>query len=181
MKLVDVQKSTNVGSFTSQSISQTILDRRTAPTRAVIIVFRHSHCLDSKRPHFFSLALQPPWALASAFQFHDHFTDRRTPWMSDQLVARPLPKHRTTQTQNKHIHTHQTSIPCVGFEPTIPASERAKTVHALERSVTVTGKGPHIYANCKLAVLDLWTNGRRGGGWQRKSSGTGKDFSTLRL
>jgi hypothetical protein len=39
------------------------------------------------------------------FQFHDHFTDGRTPWMSDQLVARPLPKHRTTQTQNKHIHT----------------------------------------------------------------------------
>jgi hypothetical protein len=27
----------------------------------------------------------------------------------------------------------------VGFEPTIPASERAKTVHALDRSATVTG------------------------------------------
>jgi hypothetical protein len=25
--------------------------------------------------------------------------------MSDQPDARPLPKHRTTQTQNKHIHT----------------------------------------------------------------------------
>jgi hypothetical protein len=40
-----------------------------------------------------------PW-----FQFMIIFTDGRTPWMSDQLVARPLPKHRTTQTQNKHIH-----------------------------------------------------------------------------
>jgi hypothetical protein len=30
-------------------------------------------------------------------------------------------------------------MPCVGFEPTIPASERAKTVHALDRSATVTG------------------------------------------
>jgi hypothetical protein len=30
-------------------------------------------------------------------------------------------------------------MPCAGFEPTIPASERAKTVHALERSATVTG------------------------------------------
>jgi hypothetical protein len=48
---------------------------------------------------FFSLALQPAWALASDFQFHDHFTDGRTPWMSDQLVARPLPEHRTTQTE----------------------------------------------------------------------------------
>jgi hypothetical protein len=27
----------------------------------------------------------------------------------------------------------------VGFEPTIPASERAKTVHALDRSATVIG------------------------------------------
>jgi hypothetical protein len=26
---------------------------------------------------FFSLALQPPWALASAFQFHDHFYRRK--------------------------------------------------------------------------------------------------------
>jgi hypothetical protein len=30
-------------------------------------------------------------------------------------------------------------MPYVGFEPTIPASERAKTVHALARSATVTG------------------------------------------
>jgi hypothetical protein len=29
-------------------------------------------------------------------------------------------------------------MPCVRFEPTIPASERAKTVHALDRSATVT-------------------------------------------
>jgi hypothetical protein len=28
---------------------------------------------------------------------------------------------------------------CVGFQPTIPASERAKAVHALDRSATVTG------------------------------------------
>jgi hypothetical protein len=52
---------------------------------------------------FFSLALQPPWALASVFQFHDHFTEGRTPWASDQTVARPLLKHRTTQTHTKHL------------------------------------------------------------------------------
>jgi hypothetical protein len=50
------------------------------------------------------MALQPLWALA-AFQFPDLFTIGRTPWMSDQLVARPLPKQRTAQTQNKHIYT----------------------------------------------------------------------------
>jgi hypothetical protein len=51
------------------------------------------------------MVLQPLWALA-AFQSPDLFTIGRTPWMSDQLVTRPLPKHRAAQTQNKHIHTH---------------------------------------------------------------------------
>jgi hypothetical protein len=42
--------------------------------------------------------------------------------------------------QHKHrINTYQTSMPYVRFEPTILASERAKTVHALDRSATVTG------------------------------------------
>jgi hypothetical protein len=30
-------------------------------------------------------------------------------------------------------------MPQVGFEPTFPAFERAKTVHALDRAVTVIG------------------------------------------
>jgi hypothetical protein len=34
---------------------------------------------------------------------------------------------------------------CVGFEPTIPTSERAKTVHALEYSTNVTGQ---LYLTC---------------------------------
>jgi hypothetical protein len=33
------------------------------------------------------------------------FTGGRTPWANDQPVARPLPTHRTIQTQNKRIHT----------------------------------------------------------------------------
>jgi hypothetical protein len=76
-------------------------------------------------PNFFSLAPQPPWVLASDFQFHDHFTDGRTPWTSDQLVARPLPKHRTTQTQNKDIHMPYIHALC-GFrthDPGFRASE----------------------------------------------------------
>jgi Na+-transporting methylmalonyl-CoA/oxaloacetate decarboxylase gamma subunit len=39
-----------------------------------------------------------------------------------------------------NTYTYQTSMPCVGFELTIPASERAKTVHASYRSATVTGE-----------------------------------------
>jgi hypothetical protein len=34
------------------------------------------------------------------------FTDGRTPWTRDRLVARPLPTHRTTQTLNKRTHRH---------------------------------------------------------------------------
>jgi hypothetical protein len=44
--------------------------------------------------------------------------------------------------QHKHrinTYTHQTSMSYVGFEPTISVSERAKTVHALDSSATVTG------------------------------------------
>jgi hypothetical protein len=58
------------------------------------------------------MALQPfllgPGLL---FSFVMLFTDGRTPWTSDQPVARPLPTHRTTQTQNKRTHTH--NHPCL--------------------------------------------------------------------
>jgi hypothetical protein len=107
--------------------------------------------------YVFLMALQLLWALA-AFQFPDLFTGGRTHWTSDQLVARHLPKHRTAQAQNKQIYTlnvHDLSVTrthdhsfrasedssCLrplGY-PDQLASERAKTVHALDRSATVTG------------------------------------------
>jgi hypothetical protein len=45
-----------------------------------------------------------------------------------------LPTHRTTQTEYT-----QTSMSRVGFEPTTPALELGKKVHALDRAVTVIG------------------------------------------
>jgi hypothetical protein len=45
----------------------------------------------------------------------------------------------TNTEKRTHIHKHWTSMPWVGFEPTVSASERAKTVHVLDRSATVTG------------------------------------------
>jgi hypothetical protein len=57
--------------------------------------------------------------------------------MRYQPVTRPLPIHRTTQTQNKRT---QTSTPRVGREPTIPVFERAKTVHALDGAATVIAR-----------------------------------------
>jgi hypothetical protein len=86
-----------------------------------------------------------PCGVEVVFSF-EHFTDRRTPWTSDQLVAGPLPKHRThTHTINRYIY--QTSMPFVEFEPTIPAYERAKTVHALDRSAKVTCLNLNMFEN----------------------------------
>jgi hypothetical protein len=82
------------------------------------------------------MALQPfvgPWQL---FQFLDFYTVGWTQWTGNQPVARSLPTHRTARTQNKCT---QTPMPLVGFKPTIPVFERAKTVHALDRTATVTG------------------------------------------
>jgi hypothetical protein len=72
--------------------------------------------------------------------------------------ARPLPAHRTAQTQNKRT---QTSMSWVGLEPTIPVFERAKTVHASDRGATVTGPmpfysskmWPYVYIGTELTSL----------------------------
>jgi hypothetical protein len=72
----------------------------------------------------------------ASLQFLNPKTVGRTPWTGDQPVAGPLPTHGTTQTQNKR---RQTCMPGEGFEPTIPAFEWTKTVHALDRAATETG------------------------------------------
>jgi hypothetical protein len=61
------------------------------------------------------------------FSFLILYTVGRTPCTGDQPVARSLPIHKITQTQNKRT---QTSMPRVGFEPTTTVFERTKTVYA---------------------------------------------------
>jgi hypothetical protein len=60
----------------------------------------------------------------------------RTPWTGNNPVARSLPTHRTTREQNKRT---QASMHRVGFEPTIPVFERAKTIHALDSAASMIG------------------------------------------
>jgi hypothetical protein len=67
-----------------------------------------------------------------SLQFLNPKTVGRTPWMGDQPVIRHLP----IQTQNNH---RQTSMPSMGFEPTVPMFEQAKTVHELDRVSTIIG------------------------------------------
>jgi hypothetical protein len=63
-----------------------------------------------------------------SFKFHNLRQSVGTPWTSGQPLARPLPTHR---------------YPCLelGFEPTIPVSEQAKTIHALDRQHTYQAAG----------------------------------------
>jgi hypothetical protein len=73
------------------------------------------------------------------------FTVGRTLWTGDQPLARPLPTHGTTQTQNKRT---QTSMPQVGIEPAIPVFEQAKMVHALDSSANVIRTPDNRTHNC---------------------------------
>jgi hypothetical protein len=127
-------------------------ERRLALTAAWISIHQ--------RPFIHSwVALQPfvgPWPL---LQLHNHFyTVGRTPCTGDQPVARVLPKHRATHTHN-NAHSH----PCLewGSNPRSQrASERAKTVYALDLAATVIDNRLSVTAiniiqsvsdNCELA------------------------------
>jgi hypothetical protein len=80
----------------------------------------------------------PPWNSP----FHFSLLDLRHPvGLLGRVISSSQGLYLNTG-QHKHrinAYTHQTSMPWVGFEPTIPVSERAKTVHALDLSATVTG------------------------------------------
>jgi hypothetical protein len=87
-------------------------------------------------PSIYLWLYSPLLDLGFCFSFLILYTVSRTPWTEDQPDARPLPAHRTAQTQNKRT---ETSVPQVGFKPAITGFERAKTVHALYRAATVIG------------------------------------------
>jgi hypothetical protein len=65
-------------------------------------------------------------------------TLRQTPQAIGLLWTRDRPVAETSTWQHKHC-TRQTSMPPVGFEPTIPASARPQT-YALDRAATGVGE-----------------------------------------
>jgi hypothetical protein len=81
-----------------------------------------------------------PWPL---LQFRNLFyTVGRTPWTSDQPVARPLAAHRSTQQHNKRTHRH----PCLEWDSNpLSAFELTETVSASDRAATVIGSGLYHY------------------------------------
>ena len=68
--------------------------------------------------------------------FLDH-TQRRTTVGRTPLDERSA-RRRDLYLKTHSTHNRQTSMPAVGFEPTISADERSQT-HALDRAATGTG------------------------------------------
>jgi hypothetical protein len=104
---------------------------------------------------FFYLCLFSRLDLCSFFSFLILYTVGCTPRTGDASVARPLPTHRTIQTQNKRT---ETSMSRVGFEPTTPVFERAKTFHAF-RAATVIGTFPPPPSSSSIPVSPTWNIG----------------------
>jgi hypothetical protein len=72
----------------------------------------------------------------------------RTPWMNDQSVADLyLTTHNT--------HNRQTSMPSVGFKPTVSAGQRPQT-YALDGEATGTGE-IYIYTYIHTSLFLLKT------------------------
>jgi hypothetical protein len=96
---------------------------------------------------FFSMHLPAhsgPWHL---IQYRNHFSQKVG--FLGQVISLSQGLYLNTG-QHKHrikAYTHQTSMPWVGFEPTIPASERVKTVHVSDRAATVTGMPTGLMRN----------------------------------
>jgi hypothetical protein len=105
-------------------------------------------------PHlysFFSMALPAHSRPRPLIQFRKHFS--QTVGFLGRVIS-PSQGRYLNREQHKHritAYTHKTTKPSVGFEPTIRASERAKTVHALDREATVTGA--HLYSMYNMAII----------------------------
>ena len=100
-------------------------------------------CLFTLRHFFFFVALQPNegYDLLIHEVFLDYTQRRTTVCMTplDEWSARRRDLYLTTY----NTHNRQTSMPPVGFEPTISAGERPQT-YVLDRAATGTGTLRHI-------------------------------------
>jgi hypothetical protein len=73
------------------------------------------------------------------------------------ILFRPFPV--TYGQQPSFYNTTQTSMPPVGFEPTIPVSERPKT-HALDRAATGIGMGSNPGLRGERSAINRLSHGK---------------------
>jgi hypothetical protein len=88
-----------------------------------------------------------PWPL---LQFCNHFyTVGRTPWTSDQPVARPLPTHRTF----KHRYPGLSEIRT--YDPSVGASEDSSCLRLLGRDQAYSIREAKLFCNVVTTETDL--------------------------
>jgi hypothetical protein len=95
----------------------------------------------SEVTNIFLMALPAHSGPMPLISFRNHFS--QTVGLLGRVISQPQGLYLYIE-QHKHrinAYTHQASMPWVGFEPTIQASERANTVHALHRAASMTGRG----------------------------------------
>jgi hypothetical protein len=80
------------------------------PTTAATLIFLSMRLFCQDLIYFPFLSYSPIYG--RFFSFLIFYAVGRTPWTGDEPVARPLPTHRTTQTQNKRTHRH----PCLDWD-----------------------------------------------------------------
>jgi hypothetical protein len=102
---------------------------------------------------FFLMSLPAYWGPWPLIQFRNHFS--QTVGLLGRVISPSQGNYLNTRKHKHRInaYTHQTSTPSVGFESTLPASERAKTGHASDRAATVTGV-PELY-RLKIPLLHV--------------------------
>jgi hypothetical protein len=119
----------------------------------------HHAALQQKKVVFFIVILISVSSLSPTLEHRTHFSVSWSSLQTVGLLGRMIsPSQVLYLNTRKHKHrintyTYQTSMPCVGFEHTIPASERAKRVHALYYSATVTGS--HCHKKLKYSTMKV--------------------------
>jgi hypothetical protein len=97
---------------------------------------------------FIPISLIPYSYVVEVFHFSlDLYTIDKTPWTGDQPVAKPLPKCRTTQTQNKR--THITNIRALSEIRTHDHGVRASEDSSCLRPLGYRGR--QIYIFCDIS------------------------------
>jgi hypothetical protein len=98
-----------------------------------------------KHSNYYSIALPAHSGPRPFIQFCNHIS--QTVGLLGRVISPPQSRYLNTEQHKYRIiaYPHQTSMPWVGFEPTIPASERAKTVHAEDLGHT-----------CNFPLNDRW-------------------------
>jgi len=119
---------------------------------------------------FFLWRCDPTRVMASSFlRFLDH-TQRRTT-VGRTLLNEWSARRRDLYLTTHNTHNRQTSMPCVGFEPTISTDERPQT-YALDRTATGT-------SGCNITQFILFGNCSTCFGWyHHPSSGEQRTLST---